>query len=173
MVGGEGRCRERRYADHIFIQIYFRKHHFVAKFSKFSSPQAARKHWPPNQNPADAFAHHHQCHEFRRRQYGTTGRRLENGGRVTIFTDDNTIVSVKQFAWEWFIKVSSRIRRERIYTGPHRVGPNRPGWARSISALKLLNILRDVTTNMAEQQEYLISDGSISKIIKYFSDGSI
>jgi len=44
--GGEGRCRERLYADHIFIQIYFRKHHFVAKFSKFSSPQAARKHWP-------------------------------------------------------------------------------------------------------------------------------
>ena len=38
-----GRCRERRYADHIFIQIYFRMHHFV-KFSKFSSPQAARGH---------------------------------------------------------------------------------------------------------------------------------
>ena len=29
-----GRCRERRYADHIFIQIYFRMHHFVVKFSK-------------------------------------------------------------------------------------------------------------------------------------------
>jgi len=27
-LGGEGRCRERLYADHIFIQIYFRKHHF-------------------------------------------------------------------------------------------------------------------------------------------------
>ena len=40
-----GRCRERRYADHIFIQIYFRMHHFVIKFSKFSSPQAARGHW--------------------------------------------------------------------------------------------------------------------------------
>ena len=50
---GAGRCRERRYADHIFIQIYFRMHHFVVKFSKFSSPQAAREHWPPNQNPAD------------------------------------------------------------------------------------------------------------------------
>jgi len=24
-----GRCRERCYADHIFIQIYFRMHHFV------------------------------------------------------------------------------------------------------------------------------------------------
>jgi len=23
-----GRCRERRYADHTFIQIYFRMHHF-------------------------------------------------------------------------------------------------------------------------------------------------
>ena len=33
-----GRCRERRYADHIFIQIYFTMHHFVVKFSKFSSP---------------------------------------------------------------------------------------------------------------------------------------
>ena len=39
-----GRCRERRYADHIFIQIYFRMHHSVVKFSKFSSPQAARGH---------------------------------------------------------------------------------------------------------------------------------
>ena len=48
-----GRCRERRYADHIFIQIYFRMHHFVVKFSKISSPQAARGHWPPNENPAD------------------------------------------------------------------------------------------------------------------------
>ena len=43
----------RRYADHTFIQIYFRMHHFVVKFSKFSSPQAARGRWPPNQNPAD------------------------------------------------------------------------------------------------------------------------
>ena len=33
-----GRCRERRYADHTFIQIYFRMDHFVVKFSKFSSP---------------------------------------------------------------------------------------------------------------------------------------
>ena len=37
--GGVG---ERRYADHIFIQIYFRMHHFVVKFSNFSLPQAAR-----------------------------------------------------------------------------------------------------------------------------------
>jgi len=36
--------RERRYADHIFIQIYFRMHYFVVKFSKSSSPQAARGH---------------------------------------------------------------------------------------------------------------------------------
>jgi len=28
------RCRERRYADHTFIQIHFRMHHFVVKFSK-------------------------------------------------------------------------------------------------------------------------------------------
>jgi len=26
----------------LFIQMYFRMHHFVVKFSKFSSPQAAR-----------------------------------------------------------------------------------------------------------------------------------
>ena len=39
-----GRCRERRYTNDIFIQIYFRMHHFVVKFS---SPQAARGHWPP------------------------------------------------------------------------------------------------------------------------------
>ena len=29
-----GRCRERRYADHIFIHIYFRMHHFVVTFLK-------------------------------------------------------------------------------------------------------------------------------------------
>jgi len=29
--GGEGRCRERRYADHMFIHIFFRMHHFVVK----------------------------------------------------------------------------------------------------------------------------------------------
>ena len=51
-----GRCRERRYADHIFIQIYFRMHYFVDKFSKFSSPQAASGHRPPSQNPADVPA---------------------------------------------------------------------------------------------------------------------
>jgi len=36
---GRQMYRERRYADLIFIQIYFRVHHFVVKFS---SPQAAR-----------------------------------------------------------------------------------------------------------------------------------
>jgi len=39
-----GRYRDRRYADHVFIRIYFRMHHFVVKFSKFSSPQAATGH---------------------------------------------------------------------------------------------------------------------------------
>ena len=30
-----GRCRERRYADHIFFSdLYFRMHHFVVKFFK-------------------------------------------------------------------------------------------------------------------------------------------
>ena len=48
-----GRWRERRYADHIFIQMYFRMHHFVVKFSQVSSPQAAKGHWPPNQDPAN------------------------------------------------------------------------------------------------------------------------
>ena len=28
-----GRCRERRYADHIFIQIYFRMHHFSTQLN--------------------------------------------------------------------------------------------------------------------------------------------
>jgi len=48
-----GRCRERRYADHICIQLYFRLHHFVVKFTQISWRQEARGHWPPNQNPAD------------------------------------------------------------------------------------------------------------------------
>jgi len=59
-----GRCREQRYADH--IQIYFRMHHFVVKFSL---PQAARGHWPPNQNPAD----------FPASSYSKTTRILEGG----------------------------------------------------------------------------------------------
>jgi len=42
--GGEGSCRERRYADHVFIHVYFSMHHFAVIFSKFSSPQAARGH---------------------------------------------------------------------------------------------------------------------------------
>ena len=32
--GQAGKCRERRYADHIFIQIYLRMLHFVVKFKK-------------------------------------------------------------------------------------------------------------------------------------------
>jgi len=36
---------------------------------------------------------------------------------------------------------SSRILRERVYTGPHRVGPNRSSSVRSVSAPKLLNVL--------------------------------
>jgi len=37
---------DRRYADHIIIQMYYiGMHRFVVKFSKFSSPQAARGHW--------------------------------------------------------------------------------------------------------------------------------
>ena len=48
-----GRCRERRYADHIFIQIYFRMHHFVVKFSKYFRLRRQRGIDPPNQNPAD------------------------------------------------------------------------------------------------------------------------
>jgi len=42
--GRQVRCRERRYGDQIFIQIYFRMHHFVVKLSKISSSQAAREH---------------------------------------------------------------------------------------------------------------------------------
>ena len=41
-----GKQYELRYADHMFIQIYFRMHHIVVKFSEFSSPQAAKGHWP-------------------------------------------------------------------------------------------------------------------------------
>ena len=48
------RWEERRYADHIFIQIYFRMHHFAVKFSKlFFVSQGGID--PPNQNPADTL----------------------------------------------------------------------------------------------------------------------
>ena len=50
-----GSCRERRYADHIFIQIYFRMHHFVVKFSKiFFASGGNGGIDPPSRNPADA-----------------------------------------------------------------------------------------------------------------------
>ena len=48
-----GRCRERRYADHTFIQIYFRMHHFVVKLSKFLRFRRQGSIDSPNQNPAD------------------------------------------------------------------------------------------------------------------------
>jgi len=52
-----GRCRERRYADHIFIQIYFRMHHFVVNLKKyFLRLRRQGGIDPPNQNPADVPA---------------------------------------------------------------------------------------------------------------------
>ena len=49
-----GRCRERRYAGYIFIQIYFRMHHFVVKFSKKNFASGGKGALTPsNQNPAD------------------------------------------------------------------------------------------------------------------------
>ena len=72
-----GRCRERRYADHIFIQIdlYFRRafHHFVVNFSND----------PLNQNAADVPA----CSG-----YSVTGRnphlqhRAPDGRGVTVLS---------------------------------------------------------------------------------------
>ena len=57
-----GRCKERRYADHIFIQIYFRMHYFVVKFSKKIRLRRQGGIDPPNQNPADALAYHSTVH---------------------------------------------------------------------------------------------------------------
>ena len=48
-----GRCRERRYANHIFIQIYFRMHHFQNLLRLRRQGGIG----PPNQNPADVPAH--------------------------------------------------------------------------------------------------------------------
>jgi len=42
-------CIEWRYADHIFIWIYFRMHYFVVIFTKFSLPQVAGGIDRPNQ----------------------------------------------------------------------------------------------------------------------------
>ena len=41
---GEGNIVENGAMLTTFIQIYSRMHHFVVKFSKLSSPQAARGH---------------------------------------------------------------------------------------------------------------------------------
>ena len=45
--GGEGRVRERRYADHMFIQMYFIMHRFVAKFSKNFFASGGKGALPP------------------------------------------------------------------------------------------------------------------------------
>ena len=47
---GAGRCRERRYADHIFIQIYFRMHHH---FDRFRSQIFKKKFRPRRQGGID------------------------------------------------------------------------------------------------------------------------
>jgi len=39
-------------SPHIY-SVILQNAQFVVKFSKFSSSQAARGHWPPNQNPVD------------------------------------------------------------------------------------------------------------------------
>jgi len=51
-----GRRRERRYADHIFIQIYFRMHNFVVNLQNFLFLRRQGGIDPPNQNPADVPA---------------------------------------------------------------------------------------------------------------------
>jgi len=48
-----GRCRERRYVDHIFIQIYFRMHYFVVNFQNFLRFRRQGGIDPANRNPAD------------------------------------------------------------------------------------------------------------------------
>jgi len=55
---GRQECRERRYADHIFIiQSYYRVHHFVVKFSKkILRLRRQRGIDPPSRNPADVPA---------------------------------------------------------------------------------------------------------------------
>jgi len=44
------------YADHMFIQIYFKMHHFVVKFSQFFRLKRQGGIDPPNQNPAEVPA---------------------------------------------------------------------------------------------------------------------
>ena len=48
-----GRYRERRHADHIFIQIYFRMHHFVVYCQNFLRLRRQGGIDPHNHNPAD------------------------------------------------------------------------------------------------------------------------
>jgi len=48
-----GRCRERRYADHIFIQIFSRMHHFRSQILKIFFASGGKGALTPNQNPAD------------------------------------------------------------------------------------------------------------------------
>jgi len=69
---------------YLYIQIYFRMHHFVVRFSKFSSPQAARGHWPPSQNPTDVPGR-----EVVRSQYCIeTIARIELRLRIDIWSTD-------------------------------------------------------------------------------------
>jgi len=87
-------------------QIYFRMYHFVVKFSKFSSLQAARGHWPPNQNPANALdiyvyyftnaAKHTQTHTFNGPLSATTRvSRYQKGKTNLDFT------GATDSEWQW------------------------------------------------------------------------
>ena len=84
-----GRCRERRYADHTFVQIYFRMHHFVVKFSKFSSASGGKGALTPLTKIMRSFLQglylnycttvvlyywRHCPHSMRSRVYVTVGR---------------------------------------------------------------------------------------------------
>ena len=77
---GEGRCRERRDADHMFVQIYFRMHRFVVKFSHyFFRLRRQGGIDPPNQNPADAVGCTNRARTANGRSLGDDAR-LGDGG---------------------------------------------------------------------------------------------
>jgi len=128
-----GRCRERRYADHIFIQTYFRMHHFVVKFSLFSSPQVARGHWPPVENPADVLVVcHNSCVAAAERHRSMTPDWMHNLPRRLapyvdfLFSSFFVLTSCYVLSGEYVIFVFSvfigKLRSRYLKTGVEKCG---------------------------------------------------
>jgi len=110
-----GRCRERRYADHIFIQIYFIMHHFVVIFSKkFLCLRRQGGIDLPSQNPADVPARARFSKLFRKMTDLTTVLRDSNETprnvlKINLYKNLRKVLGI--FKFRTYDKVTTNLRK--------------------------------------------------------------